>query len=124
MKIRAVRRESMEAHVMPMMMMRSDDDNGLSCRFSFPHVLDEESVLSIIEIVIRKTLQDQVKKTRFELHSRCNDRWLNSYIRPIMEVWRANMDMRLTVDVGKIIDYMTKYVTKAETILRDMPSAM
>jgi hypothetical protein len=56
-----------------------------------------------------------VKQTRFELHSRCNDRWLNSYVHPIMEVWRANMDMRSTVDVGKIIDYMTKYVTKAET---------
>ena len=33
-----------------------------------------------------------------------------------MEVWRANMDFRLTLDFGKVIGYMTKYVTKQESM--------
>jgi transcriptional regulator with GAF, ATPase, and Fis domain len=33
-----------------------------------------------------------------------------------MEVWRANMDFRLTLDFGKVIGYITKYVTKQESI--------
>ena len=32
----------------------------------------------------------------------------------LMPVWRANIDVCLTIDIGKIISYMTKYVTKSE----------
>jgi hypothetical protein len=92
-----------------------DDDDGNTCRVSVPPVLREELVISIVEKVTGQTEQDRVKKTRFELHSRCNDGLLNRYVRPIIEVWHANMDVCFTVDVGKIIDYMMKYVTKAET---------
>jgi hypothetical protein len=46
-----------------------------------------------------------------------NDRWLNSHMEPLMKVWRANMDMQLTIDLGKVIGYMTKYVTKSEASL-------
>ena len=31
-----------------------------------------------------------------------------------MECWLVSIDFRLTVDVGKIVGYMTKYVTKPE----------
>ena len=34
-----------------------------------------------------------------------------------MKVWWANMDMQLTIDLGKVIGYMTKYVTKSEASL-------
>ena len=47
-----------------------------------------------------------------------NDSWLNSHSRAIMEVWRANMDIQLILDAGKVAEYMTKYVTKPES---DMP---
>jgi hypothetical protein len=50
-----------------------------------------------------------------DLNSKRNDAWLNSHCRSVMECWRANVDFRLTLDLGKIIDYMTKYVTKAES---------
>ena len=43
-----------------------------------------------------------------------NDGWLNSHIRPVMEVWQANVDFQLVIDTGKIASYMTKYVTKSE----------
>ena len=43
-----------------------------------------------------------------------NDGWLNSHIRPVIEVWQANVDFQLVIDSGKITSYMTKYVTKAE----------
>lgn len=32
----------------------------------------------------------------------------------ILQVWGANVDVQLVVDLGRVIDYMTKYVTKAE----------
>eukprot|EP00957_Ditylum_brightwellii_P169429 12895315-Ditylum_brightwellii.AAC.1 len=38
-----------------------------------------------------------------------------------MEFWRANMDIQLILDAGKVAEYMTKYVTKPE---RDMPISL
>ena len=45
-----------------------------------------------------------------------NDQWLNSHIRPVLEVWMANIDIQVIVDNGKVIEYLTKYMTKAETM--------
>ena len=28
--------------------------------------------------------------------------------------WMANVDMRIVLDVGKVVEYLTKYVTKTE----------
>ena len=49
-----------------------------------------------------------------DLESERNDGWLTSHMKPLMKDWKANFDMRLTIDFGKIIQYMTKYVTKSE----------
>jgi hypothetical protein len=35
----------------------------------------------------------------------------------LMGQWRANMDVQLTIDLGKIVQYMAKYVTKAESTI-------
>ena len=40
---------------------------------------------------------------------------VNSNNRIFIEYWQANIDFRLTIDVGKIVGYMTKYVNKTET---------
>jgi hypothetical protein len=53
--------------------------------------------------------------TRIELITPHNDRWINSFMPTLMGYWRANMDVRLTIDLGKIVQYMAKYVTKAES---------
>src|SRR5210317_1597690 len=44
------------------------------------------------------------------------DAFLNSHCRPLLCTWMANMDFRLTIDIGKIIGYMTMYVTKNEKL--------
>ena len=43
---------------------------------------------------------------------------MNPHCRVFLEQWQANIDFRLTIDVGKIVLYMTKYVTKTETSKR------
>ena len=53
-------------------------------------------------------------KFRVEIVCRINDRFFNSHIRPIIECWQANIDFQLVLDVGKVVDYMTKYATKSE----------
>lgn len=45
-------------------------------------------------------------------------------MRPISECWLANTDVQLLVDVGKVADYMTKYVTKAEPMSADVVARM
>jgi len=42
----------------------------------------------------------------------CNDRWLNSHMYDLMQIWLTNMDFQLVVDVNKVVNYMTKYVCK------------
>jgi hypothetical protein len=32
----------------------------------------------------------------------------------LLTLWRANFDLQLTIDVGKITNYMTKCMTKSE----------
>ena len=53
-------------------------------------------------------------KFRVEIFRRINDRWFNGHICPILECWQANIDFQLVLDVGKVVDYMTKYATKSE----------
>jgi hypothetical protein len=49
------------------------------------------------------------------MNSKRNDAWLNSHCRSVIECWRANIDFCLSLDLGKVIEYMTKYFTKAES---------
>ena len=48
------------------------------------------------------------------MNSQRNDKWLNSHMHGVMQVWLANMDFQLVVDVNKVVNYMTKYVCKPE----------
>ena len=53
-----------------------------------------------------------------------NDSWLNSHIGPLLESWQANVDFQLIIDSGKVVRYMTKYVTKAESSMTKGIAAM
>ena len=92
------------------------------CRFSFPLPLvgskDDYSRthVKIAEYVVGKG-EKKRRKYQIEIVPNRNDRWLNSHSRAILEVWKANMDMQLILDPGKVADYMTKYVTKADVQL-------
>ena len=43
-----------------------------------------------------------------------NDRWLNSHMHGLIQIWLANMNFQLVMDVNKVVSYMTKYVCKPE----------
>ena len=58
-----------------------------------------------------------VKRVRFEMLSKRKNGWLIDNMSPLMRVGRANFDMRLTIDIGKVIGYMNKYVTKLEAAM-------
>ena len=53
-------------------------------------------------------------KYRIETVPSRNDGWINSHFWSLFEVWGANVDFQLVLDVGKVINFMAKYVTKAE----------
>ena len=44
-----------------------------------------------------------------------NDRWTNTHVETFLESWMANIDFQVVIDLGKVIDYLTKYVTKPES---------
>jgi len=100
-----------------------------SCRFGFPLKLQEKTHISIVEYIgnLRRKNSDgtvgarNVLRYRIELMTKRNDRWLNSHNQNFLESWMANMDFRLVVDIGKVMEYLTKYVTKPEkTLTRGM----
>jgi hypothetical protein len=61
-----------------------------------------------------KNQGDPTLMYRIEIVRKTNDRHLNSHWRPIIEAWQANIDIQLILDSGKVVQYMTKYVTKTE----------
>ena len=59
--------------------------------------------------------------TKIECWCKRNDRWMNTHVSCMLEAWMANCDVWLVVDLGKVIQYLTKYVTKPE---KDMSVGM
>ena len=79
------------------------------CRFSYPFQLKYKSC-----VVIEQNISKGQLITRLKIQSKRNDCWLNSHMRCIMEVWGANMDWQLVLDLGLVLNYMSKYVTKSD----------
>ena len=91
---------------------RKDKAGNTFCRLGFPHKLRGSTVLAIKQTVLKNS---QRIHTSFEIVPARNDKWLNIQCRFMFQTWMANMDMRLTPDLGKVLAYMTKYITKTET---------
>ena len=94
------------------------------CRFSYPHWPKDKSHIAITEhIVSRKQKRNNeevdvsVLRYTIDLKSRRNDYWVNSHNKTALQSWMANIDMRLVCDIGKVVDYLTKYITKTEKTL-------
>ena len=85
-----------------------------NCRFDYAKDICDVTHVVVKEYVVKKRNGAKEKRVKLEIKPRRNDKWLNSHMPHLMEVWRANMDMQLTIDLGKVIGYMTKYVTKSE----------
>ena len=91
---------------------RKDKQGNTFCRLAYPQKLRANSILAVKQTVMTKKGGHH---TSVEIVSKRNDKWINSHCRPLFQHWQANVDMRLTIDVGKIVAYMTKYITKTET---------
>jgi ATP-dependent DNA helicase PIF1 len=101
---------AVERHLCCAYCERRNKNGPVECRGNFPHDFRDKTILAIKQ----KMAKNDRTQSSIEILSLRNDRWLNSHCRPLIETWMANVDMRLTIDVGKIVEYMTKYVTKAE----------
>jgi len=86
---------------------RANDEANKNWRGGFPKDRRTKTMISLRETKDSRLVVDLVTK--------CNDQWLNSHCRACTEPWQANTDWRLTIDVGKIVGYMTKYVNKTES---------
>ena len=87
------------------------------CRFGFPLMLIERTHLQLTQYLAKTSDGLYAVRYRIECLSKRNDRWLNSHCKVALCSWMANMDMRIVVDVGKVVEYLTKYVTKTEKSL-------
>jgi hypothetical protein len=92
----------------------SAEEMNENCRFGYCKPCVNIYIVSIIETECKKKGSGEKQVvTRIELTTPHDDGWINSY----MPHWRANMDVQLTIDLGKIVQYMAKYVTKAESTM-------
>ena len=87
------------------------------CRFSYRLMLAALSHVRIREFVKKgKDGKEPQRKFRIDMiGKREKDQWINSFMPGILRVWRGNLDMQLVLDAGKVVEYMTKYVTKPES---------
>ena len=76
------------------------------CRFCFPKMLVENSVVEV-EVVGKD-------KYRVHVHIKRNDQLLNQGNRTQQDYWRANCDLQICFDPVSVTRYMLKYTTKAE----------
>ena len=90
------------------------DTSNEACRFDFPKEINMTCRVVVTEYTVTKRSGDLEVRVKLDVMPVRNDQWLNSHMAPLMTVWRANMDIQLTIDIGKVVGYMTKYVTKTE----------
>ena len=85
------------------------------CRFDFPKRLCKLGHIVIHRYSVQKKGDtEKTYRVQLEIMPKRNDKWLNSHNPHLMMDWCANCDMQLTIDLGKVVGYMTKYVTKCE----------
>jgi Helitron helicase-like domain at N-terminus/PIF1-like helicase len=89
---------------------RQDSEGNTFCRNEFPKNLRSNTAIAVKQ----KRMRNGGIHTTIEMIPKRNDKWLNSNCPPLFCNWQANIDVRLTIDVGKIVSYMTKYITKTE----------
>ena len=93
------------------------------CRFDYPKKLSPVTTLEVFERYEQASGGEKLVQTAKIIPQR-NDRWLNSHMRSIMDIWGANMDFQLITDAGMVVKYMTKYVTKSEGHLKGAVSRL
>ena len=76
------------------------------CRFGFPKPLADDTA-----VTVNRSANGKVEVS---VEPRRNDPLLNCHSRALVQTWRANVDFQLVHDRGKVIEYLAKYISKAE----------
>ena len=82
------------------------------CSKNFPIPVHSKTLVSVVQTKGRRG----GIRTKMELYTKRNDKFLNAHCRAFLMAFKANMDIRLTIDIGKVVQYMCKYVTKTESM--------
>ena len=83
--------------------------NENNCRCDYPQPLNETGIcMKMREYISGSDGTGPEFTYELSMNSLCNDRWLNSHMYGLMQIWLANMNFQLLVDVNKVVNYMTK----------------
>ena len=82
------------------------------CRFGYPKPLVDTTTVSV-----SRSDHDKVEVT---IEPKRNDPLLNCHNRALVQTWRANVDFQLIQDRRKVIEYLAKYISKAEPESQDL----
>ena len=100
---------TVQSHCCGLYCKRKDGDG---CSKNFPIPLCGQKLVSVVQV----KRKNGAICTKMELYSNRNDQYLNPLSKYFLLTFKANMDIRLTIDIGKFINYMCKYVTKSESL--------
>ena len=80
------------------------------CRFGFPKPLTDSTTVSV----------DRSGPVEVSVEPRRNDPLLNCHNRAVVQTWRANVDFQLVHDRRRVVEYLAKYVSKAEPVSQNL----
>jgi len=88
---------------------------GIECRFKFPKTITHTSKI-VFKEKWKRTLQDKTTQIIYEcqLELKRNDPRMNQHNIWDMQTWRANTDFTLVLSTHHVVEYVAKYITKAE----------
>lgn len=79
------------------------------CRFGYPHPISATTRIRDLSDKLRvRGDRDIVLKRRQQ------DVWINNYNRPILKLWRSNIDVQPISNPHAVINYILSYITKDE----------
>jgi hypothetical protein len=86
----------------------------VGCHFDYLKDLCEKMHMVVKQFRVKNKDGSHDVHHQLEIKSKWNDGWLNMHMDPLLTLWHANFNLQLTINVSKIMNYMTKYMTKSE----------
>ena len=90
--------------------LRQNDKSELRCRFNFPYVDCLDTRLDF------EPINTKTGKTKYKavIVTKRNDSRLNCHQPLQLQGWRANCDIQIVIDYHACLEYLVKYISKAE----------
>ena len=87
------------------------------CRFGYPRPVTDKFLLSSVLSCIVGRLKSKFKKRLFDLVRTEEEKYINDYCPKLLFLWKGNMDIQfLSENSYAVAEYVTKYITKKETL--------